>query len=333
MRIEDKEKEKIEKFDGEVIVLIPTPPTSNLYILNILAKISELICLIKDKNKDRDEKRKIQPQYHFLLLIDVMRDVERTREQLEKHYRYIIKDIEKNIDTLAQIRYHEFQSLVNNFIMSLEGLSDKEHREVLSNLEYIDIKDYVAEKKEIIISSTDSLHDHLKTFKDDKEKEKEEKEKAAFDTFFTPFAFEKSEERYPMGELLKILCKWKGKNKILVVMDGTRDFVMDFLERFPLWKEENVAIAAYPNPMEVFETESPPSFSNLLSRHINEGSDFDYKRHKKILYNMLDELNSGLFSTEDEEEKTLTEEEIKEIINEGFLTVQKSIIQQLSTII
>ena len=90
MRIEDKEKEKIEKFDGEVIVLIPTPPTSNLYILNILAKISELICLIKDKNKDRDEKRKIQPQYHFLLLIDVMRDVERTREQLEKHYRYII---------------------------------------------------------------------------------------------------------------------------------------------------------------------------------------------------------------------------------------------------
>jgi len=337
--IEGEEKKKIENFEGEVIVLIPTPPTSNLYILNILAKISEVIHLIKDNNKYRDESKKIQPKYHFLILIDSMRDVEYTRKPLEEHYGYLIKDVKENIDTLAQIRFHEFQSLVNIFIMSLEGLSDKERREIISNLHYFDIKRYIedcavkdkeASAEDIPPTSLEGLRRKMEGTRID------EKEKAAFYTFFTPYEGE-DKYRYAMADLLRSLLKLKGKNKIVVVMDTVREIIKRVITENLLMPEllEKAAIVAYPNPVEFFGTESglrPPSFSNLLSKYLNEVSAFKYGK-KKNFYYVLDKMNSRLFPTGGESEETLTEEEIKEIINKGFLTIQINIIQQLSTII
>ena len=321
--IEDKEKKKIESFEGKVIVLIPTPPTSNLYILNILAKISEVIHLIKNKDK-----KNITLQLHFLMLIRVMKEAEDIREPLIEHYKDVIKDVKNNMDTLAEIREHEFQSLVNNFIMSLEGLSDKERREIISNLEYLNIENYIERKG---IKKQDALSKFLEGVKESIEKEGK-MDKAAFDTFFTSFD---GTEKHAMGELLTILFEWDEKGKILIVMDDVRNII----ENTDVWqtgikKKEKVAFANYSNPRKVFGTDSPPpSFSNLLSRHINEGTPFKYEEKKEFFFNMLTRLNSDLFSIKGETKKTLTEEELKEIINDGFLTVQKSIIQQLSTII
>ena len=350
-------EEELEKDIGDKEVeILPLLVTKNVYVLPVLATLSMILKALKSKIKQTPDKVKV----NFLIGKEVVRHSKYIGEPFKDSYKYIIDITDETLQTIINIDFSDTKSLLNLILtgMELEGVNIKDF--VLNHVDYKDLDEYLKERNI-------KIDNEIKYWVNERGKEQITRVK---DVIFNK-KYNIAEKL--LGILINFLQSERdNKNKILIliVAEPVKDTIKKYPFNNRNGDGNlfsNIIIAWYINIItdkdpEILQNRAP-SYLNLVSKYINSkdvvyaideycypmmmekiGRKFECEKfHKQIkegpkIYGDIKRvyikafINTGEYfalikNYLEKQRKTL------EAMNNGFLAVQKSILEQLRFIL
>lgn len=343
-KIKDLKSEKVD-------IVIFSSISSNVYMLNIFATLSQVLNHLSDEGK-------IKPtiKIEFLIPYDLTNKLGILKNPLEDHYGELMTIEENMMPSIIEIRSFEFKSLANSIMRGLNNLETKDM--VLNDVKYHDILGYAMKNG---IDAGPKFEKHIKQFREKNIDEKDPIKQVLFTASTKKDkATKKDKEFHALGELLKIINHYENNEKKIVLIVSTN--VKELIEQF--FGRENtgfINFACYEEPLGVFEKLLPPlSYYTLVSPYINmrEHNDFIENLDELWFAGMLKDLDSSVFVSEIEYQDIIPEardfnskesfdgrieyidkkhpkyqKALIKATNTGFLTIQEDIVSQLELIL
>lgn len=352
----------------EVELIAPLPIVSNIYVLSVLATVSEVLSRLLKNN--------CGVKIIFLLLTERTKNSSYIRDAIELHIKTIMD--KEDIFTLTEdVRTTEFESLINIILISLAEIEDKKDGKkntmkemILSKVDYFNIVTYIEEHIPKVDVPTQKIEDAKQRIEA---------------PYLKDFLFESSTNSESLFvQLLSMINYFRNseKKKILCINK-------DIKPAFDGSNPDHFVVLDYPNPInkKVIKRTGDmiPTFITATSKYINDTGDseflkqlgaknisdedlpsnFQYCIDEYHFSGLLSKLKSLLFKSglsihdmskyEDDREKTLdllkseqpseseyvqiaprlfeemkkNQRELLELINDGFLSVQNNTMAEL----
>lgn len=138
----DIEKELEKDIGDKEVEILPLLVTKNVYVLPVLATLSMILKALKSKIKQTPDKVKV----NFLIGKEVVRHSKYIGEPFKDSYKYIIDITDETLQTIINIDFSDTKSLLNLILtgMELEEVNIKDF--VLNHVDYKDLDEYLKER-------------------------------------------------------------------------------------------------------------------------------------------------------------------------------------------
>jgi len=246
----------------EVEFITPLPIVSNIYVLSVLATLSDVLSHLWEHDCD--------VKITFLLLTERTNKSPYIKNAIKLHVKTIM-DKENTFDLTKDVRTAEFKSLINFILVYLAKIKDKKDGKkntmkemILSEVKYIDIDEYI--KKELTPKEIDKLTQ--------KEKDAKKKIKAKY---LKNFLFESHGSESLFVQILRMINHFRNleEKKILCINE-------DIEQAFDGSKSNHFVLLGYPNPINenvITRTGGMiPTFITTTSKYINDTDDSEVLR-------------------------------------------------------
>lgn len=138
----DIEKELEKDIGDKEVEILPLLVTKNVYVLPVLATLSMILKALKSKIKQTPDKVKV----NFLIGKEVVKYSDYIGKPFKDSYEYIIDITDETLQTIINIDFSDTKSLLNLILtgMELEEVNIKDF--VLNHVDYKDLEEYLKER-------------------------------------------------------------------------------------------------------------------------------------------------------------------------------------------
>ena len=255
----DIEKELEKDIGDKEVEILPLLVTKNVYVLPVLATLSMILKALKSKIKQTLDKVKV----NFLIGKEVVRHSKYIGEPFKDSYKYIIDITDETLQTIINIDFSDTKSLLNLILtgMELEEVNIKDF--VLNHVDYKDLDEYLKERNV-------EIDDEIKRWVGEEREEQIDRVKSVI------FNKEYNIAEKLLGILMNFLqSERENKTLILIVAEPVKNTIIKYFNNRNVDGNlsSNIIIAWYINIItdkdpEILQNRAP-SYLNLLSEYLN----------------------------------------------------------------
>ena len=255
----DIEKELEKDIGDKEVEILPLLVTKNVYVLPVLATLSMILKALKSKIKQTPDKVKV----NFLIGKEVVRHSKYIGEPFKDSYKYIIDITDETLQTIINIDFSDTKSLLNLILtgMELEEVNIKDF--VLNHVDYKDLDEYLKERNV-------EIDDEIKRWVGEEREEQIDRVKSVI------FNKEYNIAEKLLGILMNFLqSERENKTLILIVAEPVKNTIIKYFNNRNVNGNlfSNIIIAWYINIItdkdpEILQNRAP-SYLNLLSEYLN----------------------------------------------------------------